>query len=117
MTSKPRVLFWINVFHLQYALAYHLQSQLNADFFGLIDIVSKPKKFFQTQNLVEFQKIWFYHDHIKKIDQKPDLDYLNNFEKTHGINLWESALNERFFYKMLTRNWSRYRRVKRSVCS
>mgnify|MGYP001174417797 FL=1 len=99
MTSKPRVLFWINVFHLQYALAYHLQSQLNADFFGLIDIVSKPKKFFQTQNLVEFKKIWFYHDHIKKIDQKPDLDYLNNFEKTHGINLWESALNERFFYK------------------
>jgi hypothetical protein len=41
---------------------------------------------------------WFFHDHIKKTQQLPDLDYLKNFEKKYQINLWKLALNERFFY-------------------
>jgi len=98
MSTKPKILFWLNGFHLHFSLAYYLQSNLNADFFGIIDINSKPKKFFQNQTLVKFQKMWFFQDYIKKTQQKPDLEYLINFEKKYKIDLWKYALNERFFY-------------------
>lgn len=98
MNKKPKILFWLNVFFLHFSLAYYLQSKLDADFFGIIDINSKPKKFFQDQTLVNFRKVWFYHDHIKKNEQKLDLNYLRDFEKNYGITLWKIALNERFFY-------------------
>ncbi len=97
MKEKPRVLFWLNGLLLHYSLGYYLQSRLDADFFGIVDINTKPKKFLQTQNIVNFEKLWFFHDNIKK-NQKPDLDYLRTFEKKYGINLWKYALNERFFY-------------------
>lgn len=99
MKSKPKLLFWINGFFLHFSLAYYLQSQLDADFFGIVDINSKPKKFFQNQNLVDFTKVWYFHDNIKKKYNNIDLDYLSKFEETYKINLWESVLNERFFYK------------------
>ncbi len=99
MTVKPKILFFLDGFYLHFSLAYYLQSKLNADFFGLIDVNSEPEKFFKDQNLVNFQKLWFFHDHIKKTHQKPDIDYLSNFEKKYKINLWKLAINERFFYK------------------
>lgn len=92
------MLFWLNGFFLHFSLAYYLQSRLDADFYGIIDINDKPKKFFQNQNLVNFEKMWFFHDNIKKNHQNPDLDYLSNFEKKYGFDLWKYALNERFFY-------------------
>lgn len=98
MKTKPKILFWLNGFFLHFSLAYYLQSRLDADFFGIVDINSKPKKFFQDQTLVNFQKIWFFHDYIKKTQQQPNLDYLKNFEKKYKIDLWKLALNERFFY-------------------
>ena len=98
MKTKPKILFWLDGFFLHFSLAYYLQSHLDADFFGIVDINSKPKKFFQDQTLVNFQKIWFFHDYIKKTQQQPDLDYLSNFEKKYKIDLWKLALNERFFY-------------------
>lgn len=99
MNTKPNILFWINGFFLHYCLAYYLQSKLSGDFFGIIDINSKPKKFFESQNLVKFQKIWFFHDHIKKTKHETNLDYLYEFEQKNQINLWKTVLNERFFYK------------------
>lgn len=98
MKSKPRILFWLNGFFLHFSLAHYLQSKLDADFYGIIDINTKPKKFFQNQTLVDFKKIWFYHDHVKKTNQVPDFDYLSNFGKKYKIDLWKLALNERFFY-------------------
>ena len=98
MKTKPKILFWLYGFFLHFSLAYYLQSRLDADFFGIIDINSNPKKFFQNQTLVKFQKTWFFHDHIKKTQQIPDLDYLVNFEEKYNIDLWKLAINERFFY-------------------
>lgn len=99
MNKKPKILFWINGFFLHFCLAYYLQSHLEADFFGIIDINSKPKKFFQNQNFVNFKKIWFFHDQIKKNQGNPDLNYLQHFEQNYQINLWKLVINERFFYK------------------
>ncbi len=98
MKTKPKILFWIYSFLSHYSLAYYLQSRLDADFFGIIDINSKPQKFFQEQNLVNFKKVWFFHDNIIKAQQKPDLNYLKNFEQKYKIDLWKLAINERFFY-------------------
>ncbi len=97
MITKPKLLFWLNGFFLHFSLAYYLQSRLDADVFGIIDINSKPKKFFQNQTLVNFQKIWFFHDHIKKT-QTHDLNYLSNVEKKYKLDFWKLSLNERFFY-------------------
>ena len=99
MTKKPKLLFWINTFLMHFSLAYYLQSQLDADFFGIIDINSKPKKFFEDQKFVNFKKKWFFHDNIDLKQKKPDIEYLLNFEKKYKINLWNLAINERFFYK------------------
>jgi hypothetical protein len=99
MVVKPKILFWLNGFFSYFVLAYFLQSKITADFYGLIDVNSNPKKFFQNQKFVDFKKIWFYHDNIKRTNKNPDLEYLVNFEKTYKINLWERVLNERYFYK------------------
>lgn len=99
MKMKRRILFWLNGFFLHFSLAYYLQSRIDADFFGIIDINSKPKIFFQNQTLVNFKKTWFFHDYIQKNQKKVDLEYLANFEKKYRIDLWKLALNERFFYR------------------
>lgn len=99
MTSKPKLLFWLNGFLMHFSLAYYLQSKIDGDFFGITDINSKPKKFFEKQRLVNFKKNWYYHDEIDLNQKKPDVEYLMNFEKKYQINLWKLVINERFFYK------------------
>jgi hypothetical protein len=99
MSSKPKVLFWITSFFTHFALAYYLQSKVNADFFGIFDVNLKFKNFIQNQNLVDFKKTWFYHDYIKKDNKQIDIEYLTNFENKNNIDLWKIALNERHFYK------------------
>ena len=99
MKNKPKLLFWLNGFLMHFSLAYYIQSQMNADFFGITDINSKPKIFFENQKLVNFKKNWYFHDHIDVNQKKPDIEYLSNFEKKYKINLWKSVINERFFYK------------------
>ena len=44
------------------------------------------------------KKTWFLYDYIKK-SQKPDLDYLSEFEKKYDIELWKLANNDRIFFK------------------
>ena len=96
---KDKILFWLDGHLLYFCLAYSMSKKYNADYFAIIDITNKPKKFFQGQKFVDFKKTWFYNDHIKKNLEKIDLDYLTNFERKYGINLWKLAINERLFYK------------------
>ena len=96
MSSKT--LFWINGSLTSFCIAYSLQKKNNTDFYAVVDSYDKPKVFFQNQNLVKFQKTWFYHDYFQNMD-KPDLKYLSNFEKKYDLNLWELAINERIFYR------------------
>lgn len=98
MKTKPKILVSIDGYLFHFCLSYYLQSHLDANFYGLIDINSKPKKFFENQSLVNFQKTWFFHDHIKRTYQQPDLEYLTKFESKYNIDLWKHAINERFFY-------------------
>jgi hypothetical protein len=95
---STKILFWINGSLTSFCIAHSLQKKINSDFYAVVDSYDKPKVFFQNQNLVKFQKTWFYHDYFQNMS-KPDLKYLSNFEKKYDLNLWELAINERIFYR------------------
>jgi hypothetical protein len=96
--SNKKIIFWEDQGFLQYSIAYWLQKKLDCKMYAISEVTSRPKIFFQSQNLVNFENMWFFHDQIKKKSTKPDLDYLEKFEKKYKINLWKLAINERFFY-------------------
>ena len=93
-----KIIFWLNANMLFFGLATNLQKTYDCKLYAVIDITNRTKKFFEEQNLVNFEKIWFLHDHIQK-NKKADIDYLKNFEKKYSINLWQLAINERIFYQ------------------
>jgi len=84
---------------LHFGVAYYLQQKLDGDFYAIIDVPNNPKKMFLNQKIVNFQKTWYFHDHIKKTSLKPDHKYLSSFEKKYQIDLWKLAINERHFYR------------------
>ena len=95
---KQKVLFWLGADFTHFFLSYYLQKNLDVDIFSIIDITKKPKTFFETQNLVNFKKQWFFHDHINP-NQNVDEDYLKAFEEKYDIPIWKLAINERIFYR------------------
>ena len=97
MNSK--IIFWINDDLSALALPKILQEKYNFDIFGIFDITDKPKKFLEKQKLVNFSKLWFFHDHISKTNQKPDREFLKSIEEKYKVDLKLLASNERFFNK------------------
>ena len=97
MNSK--IIFWINDDLSGLGLPKILQERYNFDVFGIFDITDKPKKFLKKQKLINFSKIWFFHDHIYKTNQKPDKEFLKLIEEKYKVDLGLLASNERFFNK------------------
>lgn len=95
---KDRIIFWLDADLKPFVLAKFLQEKYDSEFYAVIDITNRTKKFFQDQNIVNFKKIWYYHDHIS-MKKKPNAEYLESIEKKYNINLWIVAQNERLFYK------------------
>ena len=95
---KPKIFIWIDSELTFFGLAYYIQQKLDCELYGIIDVTNKPKRFFQEQKLVKFEKIWFYFDHVRKHKDNPNVEYLSSFEQKYNINLWRLALNERVFY-------------------
>jgi len=95
---KDKIIFWIDSHLLFYCLTYYLQKNKNFELYSIIDITDRTKDFFKKQNLVNFKKIWFYHDHINNVGKNFDIEYLKSFEEHYNINLWNLACNERLFY-------------------
>ena len=93
---KQKIFFWLDADITNFCISHYLQKICDAEFYAIINITNKPKKFFQKQKLVQFKKIWFYHDFMnKKI--KSDTNYLKSFEEKYNIDLWELAKNDRIF--------------------
>tara|TARA_B110000014_G_C20098316_1_gene576055 strand:+ start:364 stop:1881 length:1518 start_codon:yes stop_codon:yes gene_type:complete len=99
INSNKKILFWIDVDSLFLFIAHVFQNKTNSQLYSIYDVPDKTQNFFKNQNLVDFKKSWFFHEHIQKNKQKPDLEYLSNVEEKYGINLWKLAINERFFYR------------------
>ena len=92
-----KIIFWLNAYMLFFGLAAKLQKKYDCELYAMIDITNRTKEFFKSQDIVNFKETWFLHDNIKKSNEL-DLEYLENFEKKYGINLWQLGFNERIFY-------------------
>ena len=92
-----KILFWFGVDYTHYCLSHALQKKIDCEMYAIVDITERPKTFFENQKLVDFNKIWFFHDQIKKQQEKPDFEYLSKFEKKYKLNLWKLIQNERIF--------------------
>lgn len=98
-TMKDRILFWIDNSLAYFGVAKSLKENYDCELYAIYDMTDRTRKFFENQDLVFFQKTWFYHDNVKKNEKKLDLEYLASFEKKYKINLWLLAYNERIFYE------------------
>ena len=82
---NEKLLFWQTSDWFNYNLANSLQEH-DFKLYSIIDTVNKPKKFFQNQKFVNYEKFWFFHDAIKK-DFKYDSNYLNEFETNYQMEI------------------------------
>ena len=96
---KTKIMFWFGVEFTHFCLANLLKQKLDSDFYAVLDITSKPRRFFENQSLIPFNKTWYFFDHLKNHDHEVDYEYLKHFEKKYQINLWNLAVNERIFYR------------------
>lgn len=99
VNMTDRLLLWIDSSLLYFGLAKSLHDTHTADVYAIFDVTDKLKKFFLTQNIVQFQNTWYYHDNISTKNIQLDLTYLEYIEKKYRINLWLLAYNERIFYQ------------------
>ena len=95
---KDRILIYQDYTMHNFGLAKTLQDKHDCDLFVIFDVTDNMNKFFQKQKIVNYNQSWFLYDYIKK-SQKPDLEYLSQFEKKYGIELWKLANNDRIFFK------------------
>ena len=96
MTDK--IIFWCSADLLSYCVSYFFKKKFDGELFGIYDLSNKPKKFFKEQNIVNFSKIWFYHDHIKS-GNKADMEYLKQISEKYNLDLQELAKNDRILNK------------------
>ena len=96
---NKKIMFWIDNNLSYFGLAKSITESLGCDSYAIFDVTDRAKKFFKKQDIVDFKKIWFYHDHIKDYTSEPDMDYLKKFEERYGINLFLLAYNERSLYQ------------------
>lgn len=94
---SDKILCWLSNSVVPFGVIKFIQQKHDCEIFAIADITDKQKKFYQHQQIVKFNKIWYYHDFIAITSKKPDLEYLSTFEKKYSINLWLLAINERFF--------------------
>ena len=95
---KDKILFWVDVSLIQFGIAKTLQEKIDSNFYVIYDLNHHLKKSFLEQNIVDFEKEWYFWDHVGKI-QEVNTQYLKKIEKEYKINLWEIAFSERNFHK------------------
>jgi hypothetical protein len=95
---KDKILCWIDVSILQFGIAKKIQKKLNTELYVIYDLNHHLKKSFMNQKIINFEKEWYFWDHIKNF-KTPDLKFLKKIEEKYKINLWEIAYSERIFYK------------------
>jgi len=96
---SKKFLFYIDNWFFHFGIARNLRQKINDEFFAIVDADNKSRKFFETQKLVNFDKMWFLSDPKLPIEPTPDLNFLKSFEEKFKINLWKIAYSDRVFYK------------------
>jgi len=93
---KEKILFFLDKDWIHFGIAKYISDKIDAKFYGIVDLDSHSSNFFKEQDLMKFDKIWYYQEFIKN-QRSPDLNYLKKFEEKYNLNIWEIALSERFF--------------------
>ena len=57
---RDKILFWLGVEFTHFCLSNAMQEKFDADYYALVDITAKTKKFFKQQNMVDFKNTWFF---------------------------------------------------------
>jgi len=96
---SKKILFWLDMEWIHFGIAKFLSDKYDCDSYAIIDTDTVATTFYKEQKLINFQKVWYYRDYIKKINNNHDIEYLNNFENKYKINLWQVAYAERSFLK------------------
>ena len=97
MTEK--ILFWIDLGITQFGIAKYLKKKFDYELYAIYDINPKLKSEFQDQTIVDFEKVYFFWDHVSQIHGTPDIPYLKSFEQKYSIDLWKLALDDRNLFK------------------
>ena len=92
-----KILYWIGTNFTHYCIAKLLKEKIPNESYAIFDVTSKPGKFFETENIVNFEKKWFFHNNIFDTKKIPDLEYLSKFEKKYNIQLSKIVFSERLF--------------------
>lgn len=96
MTDK--ILFFTDLWFHNFGVANYLQKNSDSEIYAIIDVEDRAKQFFQEQKIVNYGKVWYFMDHIKKPKIKPNVDYLKTIEEKYGINLWNLAYSDRYLH-------------------
>jgi len=95
---KPKLLFWVDPYYTHYGLAKYMGENMNCQMYSIFEVTDNAKKFFSSQKIVNFEKVWFYHDHVFSQKSNPDIKYLEEIEKKYNLNLQLIAFHDRIFY-------------------
>ena len=85
---KDKILVWINPSLVHYGLCKSLQEKFDCKLYAIYDITDKPKKYFEIQKIVKFEKSWFYNDLVSLKHSTPDIQFLKQFEEKYNLDLW-----------------------------
>jgi len=97
--KDKKILFWLDGYIIHFGIASYLQKILDSEFYAIISVNEKIKKFYQNQTFVNFEKSWYFRDNINHKSLIYDIEYLKKFELKYGISLWKLVYGERFFYQ------------------
>ena len=95
MTKK--ILYFVHM-PTDLQIARFIQDQ-GYELYGIFDVTDLLKKTFQEQEIISFEKTWFFRDYMKKnFGQKINEKYLIEFEKKYDINIWTLVFKDRNLY-------------------
>ncbi len=82
---------------IQFGIAKFLLEKFDCEPYAIVDLDNNTKNFFNEQKIVKLNKSWYYRDYLPQKTFNVDYEYLKEFEKKYGIDIWKIAYSERFF--------------------
>jgi hypothetical protein len=88
----------LNSDFINFGLAKYLKELHDCELYAIIDCNNNVKHFYENQNFIQFEKVWFYRDYVTYEQTEIDLEFLKKFEDETQLNLWQIIYADRFFY-------------------
>lgn len=106
--KKDKILFWIETIDLTFGIAKSLIDKYDCEPYAISAYSPKQKVFFENQKFIKFKKSWNLRDYVN-LENNPNIEKLEFFEKKLSLPLRKIIYGDRFFYK-----YNAYKRFKDS---